>query len=59
MKAIGWILAIFGGLSLMGAIAKGNSALGPLFWIGVGITLISICNNRNNDKDETKEENKE
>ena len=59
MKTIGWILAIFGGLSLMGAIAKGNSALGPLFWIGVGITLISIGNSRNKNNDETKEENKE
>lgn len=57
MKAIGWIFVVIGGLSLIGSIAGGNSAFGPLFWLGLGITFICIA--KNNDKEETKEENKE
>jgi len=60
MKAIGWIFVVIGGLSLIGSIAGGNSAFGPLFWLGLGITLVSIANRRDNDKkEETKEENKD
>ena len=59
MKAIGWIFVVIGGLSLIGSIAGGNSAFGPLFWLGLGITFICIANRKNNDKEETKEENKE
>ena len=58
MKAIGWIFVVIGGLSLIGSIAGGNSAFGPLFWLGLGITFICIA--KNNDKEEeTKEENKD
>ena len=56
MKVFGWILVIIGGLSLIGSIAGGNSAFGPLFWLGLGITFICIANRKENDK---KEENKE
>ena len=59
MKAIGWIFVVIGGLSLIGSIAGGNSAFGPLFWLGLGITLICIANRKNNDKEETIEETKE
>ena len=59
MKAIGWIFVVIGGLSLIGSIAGGNSAFGPLFWLGLGITLICIANRKNNDKEETIEETKD
>ena len=60
MKVIGWILVVFGGLALIGSIAGGNSAFGPLFWLGLGIALVSIANRKNNNKDEeTKDENKD
>ena len=59
MKSIGWIFVVIGGLSLIGSIAGGNSAFGPLFWLGLGITLICIANRKNNDKEETIEETKE
>lgn len=60
MKAIGWIFVVIGVLSLIGSIAGGNSAFGPLFWLGLGITLICIANRKNNNKEEeTKEENKD
>ena len=60
MKTIGWIFVIIGGLSLIGSIAVGNSAFGPLFWLGLGIALVSIANRKNNNKEEeTKEENKD
>ena len=60
MKAIGWIFVVIGGLSLIGSIARGNSAFGPLFWLGLGIALVSIANRKNNAKEEeTKEENKD
>ena len=57
MKAIGWIFVVIGGLSLIGSIAGGNSAFGPLFWLGLGIALVSIANRKNNKEEETKEEN--
>ena len=56
MKAFGWIIVVIGGLSLIGSIAGGNSAFGPLFWLGLGITFICIANRKENDK---KEENKD
>ena len=60
MKAIGWIFVVIGGLSLIGSIAGGNSAFGPLFWLGLGITFICIANRKENDKiEENKEENKD
>ena len=60
MKVFGWILVIIGGLSLIGSIAGGNSAFGPLFWLGLGIALVSIANRKNKNKeDDTKEENKD
>lgn len=42
MKVAGWILIVFGALSLIGAAAAGNSAFGPLFWIGLGIAFVCV-----------------
>ena len=52
MKVIGWILVVFGGLALIGSIAGGNSAFGPLFWLGLGITFICLANRKKNNKEE-------
>jgi hypothetical protein len=52
MKTIGWIFVIIGGLSLIGSIAGGNSAFGPLFWLGLGITFICLANRKKNNKEE-------
>ena len=54
MKAIGWIFVVFGVLSLIGSIAGGNSAFGPLFWLGLGITFICLANRKKNNEDENK-----
>lgn len=54
MKTIGWIFVIIGGLSLIGSIAGGNSAFGPLFWLGLGITLICLANRKKNEEDNNK-----
>lgn len=40
MKTIGWILIVIGTLSFIGAASKGHSIFGPLFWLGLGGTLI-------------------
>lgn len=52
MKTIGWIFVIIGGLSLIGSIAGGNSAFGPLFWLGLGITFICLANRMKNNEEE-------
>jgi len=54
MKALGWIFVIIGGLSLIGSIAGGNSAFGPLFWLGLGITFICLANRKNNEEENNK-----
>lgn len=52
MKVIGWILVVLGGLALIGSIAGGHSPLGPLFWLGLGITFICLANRKKNDEEE-------
>lgn len=40
MKIAGWICTILGALSLLGTLIGGNSPIGPLFWLGLGIFLL-------------------
>ena len=40
MKTFGWIFIIIGALSFLGAFLKGNSVMGPVFWLGLGIYLV-------------------
>lgn len=58
MKTLGWIFVIIGGLSLIGSIAGGNSAFGPLFWLGLGITLLCFANRKKDNEEENNLENK-
>ena len=52
MKIFGWICIVFGGLALIGAIAGGNSAFGPVFWLGLGIALLYFANKKSNENEE-------
>lgn len=52
MKIAGWIIIVFGGLSLLGALGAGNSVVGPIFWLGVGITLLYFANHKKNNDNE-------
>lgn len=52
MKTAGWILIVIGALAFIGAASKGNSVFGPLFWMGMGIVLLYL-------KQEREENNKE
>lgn len=40
MKTFGWIFIVIGALSFLGAFLKGNSVMGPVFWLGLGIYLV-------------------
>ena len=40
MKTTGWVFAIIGILSFIGAASHGDNTFGPLFWLGLGITLV-------------------
>lgn len=55
MKVIGWICVVLGGLSLIGAVSAGNSAFGPLFWLGLGITLLYFGNKKKNNEDDKEQ----
>ena len=50
MKTTGWVFTIIGILSFIGAASQGDNTFGPLFWIGLGITLIYF----GTKKEETK-----
>lgn len=52
MKTAGWIFVVIGALAFLGAASKGDSVFGPLFWIGIGIVLLYL-------KREKEENNKE
>ena len=52
MKTAGWIFVVIGVLAFLGAASKGDSVFGLLFWIGIGIVLLYL-------KREKEENNKE
>lgn len=54
MKIFGWICIALGGLSLIGAAGAGDSVIGPLFWLGVGIALLCVANKKKNDEENKK-----
>ena len=55
MKIFGWICIALGGLSLIGAVGAGDSVVGPLFWLGVGIALLCVANKKKNEEENKKE----
>lgn len=50
MKTAGWIFVVIGALAFLGAASKGNSVFGPLFWIGIGIVLLYLKREREENK---------
>ena len=52
MKTAGWIFVVIGVLAFLGAASKGDNVFGPLFWIGIGMVLLYL-------KGEREENNKE
>lgn len=52
MKIAGWICVVIGGLALIGAIVGGGNPFGPLFWLGLGITLLYFANHKNSNKEQ-------
>jgi len=46
MKTTGIIILIIGGLSFLGAALFGNSVIGPLFWIAIGVALLYFANQK-------------
>lgn len=49
MKVLGWIFLVIGVLSLIGAVAVGDSAFGPLFFSGLGIFFIYRAKQKENN----------
>ena len=49
MKTAGWIIISIGALAFLGALSKGNSVFGPLFWIGIGGMLIYLKKEKEGD----------
>ncbi len=46
MKTTGWILALIGVLTFIGASSHGHSVFGPCFWGTLGIFLIYKAKNK-------------
>lgn len=54
MKGWGITCIVLGILSLMGCLLKGNSATGPLFWIGLGIYLVHRANQKKQEQEQSQ-----
>ena len=54
MKTAGWIFVVIGVLAFLGAASKGDNVFGPLFWIGIGMVLLYLKREKEeNDKEKT------
>ena len=53
MKNFGKFCIGLGGLSLLGALMAGHSAFGPIFWLALGIALVLIAKQKEDDKRDT------
>lgn len=54
MKTFGWICIVIGGLSFIGAASAGHSVFGPLFWLALGIALVYLANQKEEEKKKNK-----
>lgn len=57
MKTTGIVILILGLISLLGCIIGGDSTLGPLFWVGLGIFLIHRASSKKKEKKDKDEWN--
>ena len=57
MKTTGIVILILGLISLLGCLIGGDSIVGPLFWVGLGIFLIHRANQKKQEKKEKEEWN--
>ena len=55
MKTAGWIFIVIGALAFLGAVSKGNSVFGPLFWIGLGGVLLYLKKEKEENAKERKD----
>lgn len=53
MKNFGIFCIGLGGLSLLGALMAGHNAFGPLFWLALGIALVIIAKQKEENKRQT------
>lgn len=53
MKIAGWIFVALGALSFLGAALKGNSTIGPLFWLALGLYLLYRDNQKSKEIEKT------
>lgn len=53
MKNFGIFCIVLGGLSLLGALMAGHNAFGPLFWLALGIALVIIAKQKEDNKLQT------
>lgn len=52
MRTAGIVIILLGGLSLLGCLIGGRNTVGPLFWIGLGIFLIHLANQKKQEKED-------
>ena len=50
MKTFGWICVVLGGLSFIGAASAGHNVFGPVFWLALGIALVYLANQKEEEK---------
>lgn len=50
MKITGWIFLIIGVLACLGALLRGHSITGPIFWSGLGVYLIHRSNQKKQEE---------
>lgn len=50
MKTFGWICVVLGGLSFIGAASAGHNVFGPVFWLALGIALVYLGNQKEEEK---------
>lgn len=53
MKITGWIFVVLGALSFLGAALKGNSTIGPLFWLALGSYLLYRVNRKSEEAEKS------